>query len=198
MKDDTSRQTESSSSSSGEEDVLLEMFNRRQMEELILNKITHELDPSYLPGILDVLKHIEEDEEEVEIDLGQLKNDELESILVYVEACLQKEQNKDQCSKRKIDSKKKKMQDSKGKKGKRKPVHRRRLLEDMLYPSDDSGNSSSGSSSSEKNGIVIFHKPVTMMKNQTIVHETPQQRQEPIFYEPGKNLEEDEMIDIML
>ncbi|CAO3673346.1 unnamed protein product [Rhizopus stolonifer] len=194
MKDDTSRQTESSSSSSEEEDILLEMFNRRQMEELILHKITHELDASYLPGILGVLKHVEEDEEEVEIDLGQLKKDELESILVYVEACLHKEQTKGQCSKKKSDNKKKKRKRSKGKKVKRKPVHRRRLLEDMLHPSDDSGSNSSG----EENGIVIFHKSVTVIKNQTIVHETSQQRQEPIFYEPGQNLEEDEVIDIML
>ncbi|KAG2199097.1 hypothetical protein INT47_005101 [Mucor saturninus] len=68
-------------------------LHRRQMEELILDKITNHLDAEKLPGILTIISKSqpaeeEEEVEEVEIDLAKLDRDQLVRILSYVDACL--------------------------------------------------------------------------------------------------------------
>lgn len=79
----------SSSDSEPEQEVITPYLHRRQMEEMILDKITNHLEPEKLPGILAIISTTHEDEvEEVEIDLAKLDRDQLERILSYVNACL--------------------------------------------------------------------------------------------------------------
>lgn len=79
----------SSSDSEPEQEVVTPYLHRRQMEEMILDKITNQLEPEKLPGILAIISTTHEDEvEEVEIDLAKLDRDQLERILSYVNACL--------------------------------------------------------------------------------------------------------------
>ncbi|KAI8991421.1 hypothetical protein BDF20DRAFT_844579 [Mycotypha africana] len=70
-----------------------QLQSRKQLEEMILEKITNELDPERLPGILSIINAVqvvdpEEEIEEVEVDLERLDYDQLERILAYVDACL--------------------------------------------------------------------------------------------------------------
>lgn len=72
-----------------QEEIMSSFMHRRQMEEMILDKITNHLDPEKLPGILTIIsKRHEEEVEEVEIDLARLDRDQLSRILSYVNACL--------------------------------------------------------------------------------------------------------------
>lgn len=81
-----------SDSSDDEQEDNTPYLHRRQMEELILDKITNHLDAEKLPGILTIISksHPQELEEleEVEIDLAKLERDQLIRILSYVNACL--------------------------------------------------------------------------------------------------------------
>ncbi|KAI7903413.1 uncharacterized protein BX663DRAFT_560911 [Cokeromyces recurvatus] len=82
----------SNNDSDSEEPTTLSSYNhRRQIEEMILEKITNQLDPEKLPGILTIISTKQEEEEdmdEVEIDLARLEYDQLCRILSYIDACL--------------------------------------------------------------------------------------------------------------
>lgn len=85
----TNRDASDSSDSEAEQEVISPYVHRRQMEELILDKITNHLDAEKLPGILTIISKAHEEEvEEVEIDLAKLDRDQLGRILSYVNACL--------------------------------------------------------------------------------------------------------------
>ncbi|KAI8091024.1 uncharacterized protein B0P05DRAFT_528436 [Gilbertella persicaria] len=79
-------------SESSTESVKPSYMHRRQMEEAILEKITHQLDADKLPGILTIISHNQDNVEEVEIDLAKLDYVQLEHILLYVDACLLEKQ----------------------------------------------------------------------------------------------------------
>lgn len=84
--------SDSSDESEAEQEVILP-FHRRQMEEMILDKITNQLEPEKLPSILTIISRKQEEEvEEVEIDLSRLDQDQLKRILSYVDACLKEKQ----------------------------------------------------------------------------------------------------------
>jgi hypothetical protein len=89
-----SRRSSLSSDSEEEQEIIITPYmHRRQMEEMILDKITNQLDPENLPGILTIIsKQQQEEEEEVEIDLARLDRDQLSRILSYVDACLKEKQ----------------------------------------------------------------------------------------------------------
>ncbi|KAI7862587.1 hypothetical protein BDF14DRAFT_1853480 [Spinellus fusiger] len=65
-------------------------MHRRQIEEAVLESITHQLHSDNLPGILTILSSstARETSEEVEIDLSCLPREQLLRILAYVEACI--------------------------------------------------------------------------------------------------------------
>ncbi|KAI9251718.1 hypothetical protein BY458DRAFT_493564 [Sporodiniella umbellata] len=66
-------------------------MHKRQIEETLLNRITHHLNPEKLPGILSILaseKAEPQEDEEVEIDLSCLAREQLVQILCYVDACI--------------------------------------------------------------------------------------------------------------
>lgn len=87
------RSSLSSESEEEQEEIITPYMHRRQMEEMILDKITNQLDPEKLPGILTIIsKQQQEEEEEVEIDLARLDRDQLSRILSYVDACLKEKQ----------------------------------------------------------------------------------------------------------
>lgn len=87
------RSSLSSDSEEEQEEIITPYMHRRQMEEIILDKITNQLDPEKLPGILTIIsKQQQEEEEEVEIDLARLDRDQLSRILSYVDACLKEKQ----------------------------------------------------------------------------------------------------------
>ncbi|KAF1806549.1 hypothetical protein V8B55DRAFT_1008270 [Mucor lusitanicus] len=90
----TSRRSSLSSDSEEEqEEIITPFMHRRQMEEMILDKITNQLDAEKLPGILTIIsKQQQEEEEEVEIDLARLDRDQLTRILSYIDACLKEKQ----------------------------------------------------------------------------------------------------------
>ncbi|KAL7327611.1 hypothetical protein PS15p_206020 [Mucor circinelloides] len=90
----TSRRSSLSSDSEEEqEEAITPYMHRRQMEEMILDKITNQLDADKLPGILSIIsKQQLEEEEEVEIDLARLDRDQLARILSYIDACLKEKQ----------------------------------------------------------------------------------------------------------
>lgn len=90
----TSRRSSLSSDSEEEqEETITPFMHRRQMEEMILDKITNQLDAEKLPGILTIIsKQQQEEEEEVEIDLARLDRDQLTRILSYIDACLKEKQ----------------------------------------------------------------------------------------------------------
>ncbi|KAI9360211.1 hypothetical protein BD770DRAFT_385082 [Pilaira anomala] len=77
-----------SSDSEAEQEVISPYLHRRQMEEMILDKITNHLDAEKLPGILTIISKSHEEVEEVEIDLAKLDRDQLNRILAYVNDCL--------------------------------------------------------------------------------------------------------------
>lgn len=84
--------SDSSDESEAEQEVILP-FHRRQMEDMILDKITNQLEPEKLPSILTIISRKQEEEvEEVEIDLSRLDQDQLKRILSYVDACLKEKQ----------------------------------------------------------------------------------------------------------
>lgn len=77
-----------------QQEIMSSFVHRRQMEEMILDKITNHLDPEKLPDILTIISkpHEVEEVEEVEIDLARLDRDQLSRILSYVDACLLEKQ----------------------------------------------------------------------------------------------------------
>ena len=88
-----SMSSDSSSDSEEEIKVATPFLHRRQMEELLLDKITNHLDPEKLPGILTIISKTHEEEvEEVEIDLARLDRIQLDRILSYVNACIEEKQ----------------------------------------------------------------------------------------------------------
>ncbi|ORX59612.1 hypothetical protein DM01DRAFT_1381170 [Hesseltinella vesiculosa] len=64
---------------------------KRQLEEALLAKITQQLTPEKLPGILSIVNargdHAQQ-EEEVELDLSSLEREQLVRIMLYVDACV--------------------------------------------------------------------------------------------------------------
>jgi hypothetical protein len=66
-------------------------MHKRQIEETLLDRITNQLDPEKLPGILPILsseKANNQQEDEVEIDLSCLAREQLVQVLSYVDACI--------------------------------------------------------------------------------------------------------------
>ncbi|KAL0090828.1 hypothetical protein F4703DRAFT_1970118 [Phycomyces blakesleeanus] len=65
-------------------------MHKRQMEESVLDKITHQLHPDKLPGILTIIssENVGCQNNEVEIDLSCLARDQLVRLLSYVDACI--------------------------------------------------------------------------------------------------------------
>ncbi|KAG1406531.1 hypothetical protein G6F60_002865 [Rhizopus arrhizus] len=191
----------SSSSEQDEDDLSTstdESVNRHQLEDAILYKITNQLDPAYLPGILTIIQHVADEEDEVEIDLRKLDREQLESILFYVNACIQQEAPQRR-KKLHLTPPIEKQQKRRKEKQKPKKLHRRRLLEDMLHPLN--GLDTDSSSDGECN-IIIFKSDQSdsaFIENQTIVHEQSQQGSNSDKFDSV--IEEDsggEMIDIML
>lgn len=84
----TNRDSSDSSDSEAEQEITTPYIHRRHMEEMILNKITNQLDAEKLPGILTIISKSHEEAEEVEIDLAKLDRDQLDRILAYVNDCL--------------------------------------------------------------------------------------------------------------
>ncbi|KAJ8660877.1 hypothetical protein O0I10_003521 [Lichtheimia ornata] len=65
-------------------------MHKRQIEETLLNKISNQLQPEKLPGILAIISNDNAGQAngEVEIDLSCLARDQLVRLLSYVEACI--------------------------------------------------------------------------------------------------------------
>ncbi|KAI8078985.1 uncharacterized protein B0P05DRAFT_541945 [Gilbertella persicaria] len=66
-------------------------MHKRQIEETLLDRITNQLHPEKLPGILPILsseKASSQHEDEVEIDLSCLAREQLVQVLSYVDACI--------------------------------------------------------------------------------------------------------------
>jgi hypothetical protein len=66
-------------------------MHKRQIEETLLDRITNNLNPEKLPGILPILqseKASNQQEDEVEIDLSCLAREQLVQVLSYVDACI--------------------------------------------------------------------------------------------------------------
>ncbi|KAI7893537.1 uncharacterized protein EV154DRAFT_501497 [Mucor mucedo] len=66
-------------------------MHKRQIEETLLDRITNQLNPEKLPGILPILsseKASNQQEDEVEIDLSCLAREQLVQVLSYVDACI--------------------------------------------------------------------------------------------------------------
>lgn len=66
-------------------------MHKRQIEETVLDRITNNLSPEKLPGILSILaseKPSSQQEDEVEIDLSCLAREQLVRVLSYVDACI--------------------------------------------------------------------------------------------------------------
>lgn len=65
-------------------------MHKRQIEETLLNKISNQLQPDKLPGILAIISNDNAGQAngEVEIDLSCLARDQLVRLLSYVEACI--------------------------------------------------------------------------------------------------------------
>lgn len=66
-------------------------MHKRQIEETLLDRITNNLSPEKLPGILPILqseKASSQQEDEVEIDLSCLAREQLVQVLSYVDACI--------------------------------------------------------------------------------------------------------------
>jgi hypothetical protein len=66
---------------------------KRQVEEALLDKITHHLGSDKLPGILSIVSSGDQKEDgEVEIDLSGLAREPLVRVMLYVDACLAEQQ----------------------------------------------------------------------------------------------------------
>ncbi|ORZ15251.1 hypothetical protein BCR42DRAFT_416727 [Absidia repens] len=71
---------------------------KRQVEEALLNKITHHMHPDKLPGILSIVSSSTDGDddqvvgEEVEIDLSCLMREQLVRVMLYVDACIAEQQ----------------------------------------------------------------------------------------------------------
>ncbi|KAI8333833.1 hypothetical protein BC941DRAFT_433122 [Chlamydoabsidia padenii] len=69
---------------------------KRQVEESLLDKITHQLSPHKLAGILSIVSTDDDDDGkqdgEVEIDLSCLAREQLVRVMLYVDACLVEQQ----------------------------------------------------------------------------------------------------------
>ncbi|KAI9305953.1 hypothetical protein BJ944DRAFT_229925 [Cunninghamella echinulata] len=68
---------------------------KRQIEEALLEKITHRLHADKLPGILSIVSASndgDQREEEVEIDLSSLVREQLVRVMLYVDACIDEQQ----------------------------------------------------------------------------------------------------------
>lgn len=67
-------------------------MHKRQIEETLLDRITNQLHPEKLPGILPILasdkKASNQQEDEIEIDLSCLAREQLVQVLLYVDACI--------------------------------------------------------------------------------------------------------------
>ncbi|KAI8968707.1 hypothetical protein BDB01DRAFT_147798 [Pilobolus umbonatus] len=65
-------------------------MHKRQIEETLLDRITNQLHPEKLPGILPIIsdKSSNQQEDEVEIDLSCLPREQLVQVLSYVDACI--------------------------------------------------------------------------------------------------------------
>lgn len=68
-------------------------MHKRQIEETLLNKISNQLQPDKLPGILAIISNDNAGQAngEVEIDLSCLARDQLVRLLSYVEACIREQ-----------------------------------------------------------------------------------------------------------
>jgi hypothetical protein len=158
----SSRKSSVSSDSEQEEEqqrqqeMMSTFVHRRQIEEMILDKITNHLDPEKLPGILTIISKTHEEEvEEVEIDLARLDRDQLTRILSYIDACLLEKEGgpKVQLSDFTIQSKKIQQLEKAGstKKQRRKRSQRRSIVEQ--------GHTVSGSSHAQ---LSASHGPISM------------------------------------
>ncbi|CAM0136504.1 unnamed protein product [Umbelopsis sp. WA50703] len=82
--------------SRGSETIPVASFmQRRQMEESILEKITHQLEAEKLPAILTIIGSDQDQQAhggEVEIDLTRLDQNRLGRIMAYVDACVLEQQ----------------------------------------------------------------------------------------------------------
>ncbi|ORE21216.1 hypothetical protein BCV71DRAFT_211123 [Rhizopus microsporus] len=181
--------SESSSEHSGEQPL-----DRQRLENIIMYRVTHHLDPTQLPGILAAIEREEGEEDEVEIDLSQLAVNQLEHILSYVDTCIHQNQMAKDPELRPSKSRGGSNQVKNISKRKR-ALHRRRLLENMLASSSEANSSDDG----EPN-IIVFDELLEDKKsvNHTIVHESKNSLDVPERY-PESTLEDsDEVIDIML
>ncbi|KAF9904054.1 hypothetical protein BX616_001410 [Lobosporangium transversale] len=72
---------------------VVENLNKRRMEELLAIRISNDLGPEHMAGLLRILKGTgdqeteDDDEEEVEVDLSHLDEATLVEVYQYVEAC---------------------------------------------------------------------------------------------------------------
>lgn len=215
--------SDSSISESSSEHSEEQPLDRQRLENIIMYRVTHHLNPTQLPGILAVIEREEGEDDEVEIDLSQLAVNQLEHILSYVDTCIHQNQmakntshndNKatSHCHRHRHTrttptsslSSKPESRSSKSREGnnqvknrskRKRALHRRRLLENMLVSSSEANSSDDG----EPN-IIVFDELLEDKKlvNHTIVHESKSSLNVPERY-PESTLEDsDEVIDIML
>lgn len=166
---------------------------RRILEEVILEKITNQLDSDKLSGILTIISSQEEEDEaeEVEIDLARLDMHQLSSILLYIDACLLQEHKQQghivsgelhNLSESPMSSVME--SDSEQEENRKKRTSKKRK-----------NNKKSKKSSNEQMDLAVT-------QNQTIVHKQPKRRQSIIIQstpqEEEEATEDDELIDIMV
>ncbi|CEG74658.1 hypothetical protein RMATCC62417_09831 [Rhizopus microsporus] len=217
--------SDSSISESSSEHSEEQPLDRQRLENVIMYRVTHHLDPTQLPGILAVIERGEGEDDEVEIDLSQLAVNQLEHILSYVNTCIHQNQIAKDTSHNDNKatshhhrhrhrhtrttptsslSSKPESRSSKSREGsnqvkniskRKRALHRRKLLENMLASSSEANSSDDG----EPN-IIVFDELLEDKKlvNHTIVHESKNSLNVPERC-PESSLEDsDEVIDIML
>ncbi|ORE04650.1 hypothetical protein BCV72DRAFT_312416 [Rhizopus microsporus var. microsporus] len=215
--------SDSSISESSSEHSEEQPLDRQQLENIIMYKVTHHLDSTQLPGILAIIEREEGEDDEVEIDLSQLAVNQLEHILSYVDTCIHQNQiakdtshndNKATSHRHRHRhtrttptsslSSKPETGSSRSREGnnqvkniskRKRALHRRRLLENMLASSSEANSSDDG----EPN-VIVFDELLGDKKlvNHTIVHEPKNPLNVPERC-PESSLEDsDEVIDIML
>jgi DNA primase len=215
--------SDSSISESSSEHSEEQPLDRQRLENIIMYRVTHHLDPTQLPGILAVIEREEGEDDEVEIDLSKLTVNQLEHILSYVDTCIHQNQmaketshNDNKATSHRHHhrhtrttstsslSSKPESRSSKSKGGsnqvkntskRKRALHRRRLLENMLVSSSEANSSDDG----EPN-IIVFDELLEDKKlvNHTIVHESKNSLNVPERYAESSLEDSDEVIDIML
>lgn len=97
--DDSDDNDEDESDNSDEEDGPVSVMTtsymylpKRQVEETLLTKITEQLLPDKLPGILSIVSSHDDQEGEVEIDLSCLVREQLVRVMLYVDDCILEQQ----------------------------------------------------------------------------------------------------------